>query len=69
MAMASWIKMSLARPFDTGNHTENRFKRADGDKSGLLDKSEVSEFHQSLISGGEENEEDDSKRKKKKRKK
>ena len=59
----------FGQTFDTGNHTENRFKRADGDKSGLLDKSEVSEFHQSLISGGEENEEDDSKRKKKKRKK
>ena len=55
--------------FDTGNHTANSFKRADGDKSGLLDKSEVSEFYQSLISGGEEDEEDDSKRKKKKRKK
>ena len=55
--------------FDTGNHTANRFKRADGDTSGILDKLEVSEFYQSLISGGEEGEEDDSKRKKKKRKK
>ena len=59
----------FGQTFDTGNHTENRFKRADGDKSGFLDKPEVSEFYQSLISGGEENEEDDSKRKKKKRKK
>ena len=58
----------FGQTFDTGNHTENRFKRADGDKSGSLDKSEVSEFYQSLISGGEEDEEDDSKRKKKKRK-
>ena len=59
----------FGQTFDTGNHTENRFKRADGDKSGFLDKPEVSEFYQSLISGGEENEEDDSKRKKKKREK
>jgi Ca2+-binding EF-hand superfamily protein len=59
----------FGQTFDTGNHTENRFKRADGDKSGFLDKPEVSEFYQSLISGGGENEEDDSKRKKKKRKK
>ena len=59
----------FGQTFDTGNHTENRFKRADGDKSGLLDKSEVSGFYQSLISGGEEDEDDDSKRKKKKRKK
>jgi Ca2+-binding EF-hand superfamily protein len=54
----------FGQTFDTGNHTENRFKRADGDKSGFLDKPEVSEFYQSLISGGGENEEDDSKRKK-----
>jgi hypothetical protein len=59
----------FGQTFDTGNHTENRFKRADGDKSGLLDKPEVSEFYQSLISGGEDEEDDDSKRKKKKRKK
>ena len=59
----------FGQTFDTGNHTENRFKRADGDKSGFLDKSEVSEFYQSLISGGEDEEDDDSKRKKKKRKK
>ena len=59
----------FGQTFNTGNHTENRFKRADGDKSGFLDKPEVSGFYQSLISGGEENEEDDSKRKKKKRKK
>ena len=59
----------FGQTFDTGNHTENRFKRADGDKSGLLDKPEVSEFYKSLISGGEEDEEGDSKRKNKKRKK
>ena len=59
----------FSQTFDTGNHTENRFKRADGDKSGLLDKPEVSEFYKSLISGGEEDEEGDSKRKNKKRKK
>ena len=59
----------FGQTFNTGNHTENRFKRADGDKSGFLDKSEVSEFYQSLISGGEEDEKGDSKRKKKKRKK
>ena len=58
----------FGQTFDTGNHTENRFKRTDGDKSGFLDKPEVSEFYQSLISGGEEDEEGDSKRKKKKRK-
>lgn len=57
----------FGQTFDTGNHTENRFKRSDGDKSGFLDKSEVLEFYQSLISGA--GEEDDSKRKKKKRKK
>ena len=59
----------FGQTFNTGNHTENRFKRADGDKSGFLDKSEVSEFYQSLISGGEDEEDDDSKREKKKRKK
>ena len=59
----------FGQTFDTGNHTANRFKRADGDTSGFLDKPEVSGFYQSLISGGEEAEEDDSKRKKKKRKK
>ena len=59
----------FGQTFDTGNHTENRFKRADGNKSGFLDKPEVSGFYQSLISGGEEDEDDDSKRKKKKRKK
>ena len=59
----------FGQTFDTGNHTENRFKRADADKSGLLDKSEVSEFYQSLISGGEDEEGEDFKRKKKKRKK
>ena len=58
----------FGQTFHTGNHTENRFRRADGDKSGFLDKPEVSEFYQSLISGGED-EEDDSKRKKKKRNK
>ena len=42
--------------FDAGNHTKNRFKRADGDKSGLLDKAEVADYVQSLISGGEEDE-------------
>ena len=55
----------FGQTFDTGNHTENRFKRSDGDKSGFLDKSEVSRFHKSLISGGEEDQED-TKRKKKK---
>lgn len=59
----------FGQTFDTGNHTENRFKRTDGDKNGFLDKSEVSEFYQILITGGEEDEEGDSKRKKKKRKK
>jgi len=59
----------FGQTFDTGNHTENRFKRTDGDKSGFLDKPEVSKFYQSLITGGEEAEEGDSKRKKKKRKK
>ena len=59
----------FVQTFDTGNYTENRFKRADGDKSGFLDKSEVSEFYQSLISGGEEDKEGDSKRNKKKTKK
>ena len=34
----------FGQTFDTGNHTENRFKRTDGDKSGFLDKPEVSEF-------------------------
>lgn len=59
----------FGQTFDTGNHTDNRFKRTDSDKSGLLDKPEVSEFYQSLISGGEDEEDEDSKRKKKKRKK
>ena len=59
----------FGQTFDTGNHTENRFRRADGDESGFLDKPEVSEFYQSLITGGGEDEEGDSKRKKKNRKK
>ena len=55
----------FGQTFDTGNHTENRFKRADSDKSGSLDKAEVAEYYKSLLSGGEEDQED-TKRKKKK---
>ena len=54
----------FGQTFDGGNHTKNRFKRADGDKNGSLDKAEVAEYYKSLIGGGEEGQEEKKRKKK-----
>jgi len=54
----------FGQTFEGGNYAKNRFKRADGDKSGFLDKSEVAEYFRSVISVGEEEENKNGKRKK-----
>ena len=54
----------FGQTFDGGNHTKNRFKRADGDKNGSLDKAEVAEYYKSLIGGGEKGQEEKKRKKK-----
>ena len=58
----------FGQTFDGGNHTKNRFKRADSDKSGFLDKVEITDFYKGLISGREEEEVEKKERRKKEKK-
>ena len=58
----------FGQTFDGGNHTQNRFKRADSDKSGFLDKVEITDFYKGLISGREEEEVEKKERRKKEKK-
>jgi len=55
----------FGQTFDGGNHTQNRFKRADSDKSGFLDKVEVADYYKGLIIGREEVEVEKKERRKK----
>ena len=55
----------FGQTFDGGNHTQNRFKRADSDKSGFLDKVEVADYYKGLMIGREEVEVEKKERRKK----
>ena len=55
----------FGQTFDGGNHTKNRFKRADSDKSGFLDKVEIADYYKGLISGREEEDVEKKERRKK----